>query len=137
MPKIYEPIRQDIIIGKSYTCEKLYDNRNLLRLKLVSICGDVLFVNFKEHISYRICDEGDCFKLLFDIPKSIGLGRLFYEIKNSDYLNWLKEQNYDSWDYSGVRHYGIYASNYMIDVLSHDEINVFRPTNICTVHLPK
>lgn len=45
-------------------------------------------------------------------------GTSLFEVENSKYLKWFKEESYDAWNVDEFKHYVIYTSDDILEVLS-------------------
>ncbi len=72
--------------------------------------------------SYRFTEEGCLLKTLdylVDTHKKKDFhGWCMFEVQNSNYLTWFKEESYDAYDTETFAHYAIYTEDGLIEVLS-------------------
>jgi len=78
---------------------------------------DLLRVSFEYTLGYRNAEEGFMIRLWHFNEKET-LGKIFYTIKNSTYIeffHYMTQEIYKEWD---ITHYGFYTQIDCIDVLS-------------------
>ena len=98
--------------------EKLIDDSNGVTICLKREQGlKVLKVTFDGVLSYRNTNESYLLKIWHDTEKS-KLGKTFYIIQNSSYVDFFNEMSlgaYSNWE---VKHFAIYTETDCVDVLS-------------------
>jgi len=82
----------------------------------------ILFKFLGAIYAYRFTEEGCFLKTLEYLKKnyesSFVHGTSLFEVENSQYLNWFKEESYDAWNTDEFKHYVIYTSDDILEVLS-------------------
>ncbi len=104
---------------KNYSIEAIHDDYEGFRILLRSdiLTDKVLKITFNNHVSYRNTDESFLLKLFGNTDEKL-LGKTFYLVCNSDYVDFFNESTmnlYTDWD---VIHYAIYTISDCIDILS-------------------
>ena len=102
--------------------EAIYDDNKGVRIILGcdQFKDRVLKVEIVDKISYRNTDESFMLKV-WDSMNKEDLGKTFYVVKNSSYIDFFKEMTFnlhDDWD---IEHYAIYTTEDCIDILSINE----------------
>ena len=82
-------------------------------------------IKFDTFLTYRVTDEGDLLKTLYEIenPDCLGISFLF-TVDNSLYLKWFCEQCYDIHDKNQITHYLIATTADVVDILNLHEPRV-------------
>jgi hypothetical protein len=84
----------------------------------ITICKDQILykVFFESFLSYRISDESILFRIIENNSDIID-NNIFYIVKNSSYINFLKETGafYDDVE---MIHYAIYTENECVDIVA-------------------
>ena len=72
--------------------------------------------------TYRFTEEGSFLKTFDYLNKNYSKpfvhGTSLFEVENSKYLKWFKEESYDAWNVDEFKHYVIYTSDDILEVLS-------------------
>ncbi|MBU4270175.1 hypothetical protein KJ644_01690 [Candidatus Dependentiae bacterium] len=80
-----------------------------------------IVINFGfNFIAYRITNEELRAKLYEDLKKDSEFDFKwgFYEVKNSEYVSWLKNESYSTIDTNKIIHYSLFDENYVLDILT-------------------
>ncbi len=111
-----------------YTCEEVLDGQSGFRISLRGRNGRSTTLLWRDNVlSYRKTEESDRIKLIDEMQSAGVLGKKLIYIENSDYINWIKEQNYIA-DFSKIRlrHFAILTSNDIIEVVDYEEPEVLN-----------
>jgi len=109
--------------------EGLYDDYEGFRILLrgEKPKSKILKVTFEDYLSYRNTDESNLLKV-WNNQSSKLLGRIFYKVQNSSYIDFfheMTEMSYLNWE---VTHYAIYTIEDCIDILGTSPPKVFWST---------
>ena len=77
----------------------------------------ILKISFEEILSYRNTDESYMLKIWNDNPNE-NLGRIFYRIDNSSYIDFFNEMTFGLYKNWKIVHYAIYTTKDCIDILT-------------------
>jgi hypothetical protein len=78
--------------------------------------SDTIKLSFEWIHSFRLTDEGDLLKMLFEQNGKMITG--FYRVENSSYLEWFNAQSAGVHTDKNIIHYLIVTVNDVVDVLS-------------------
>jgi hypothetical protein len=117
-------------INGVYYITGIESNPSYFKIKLeqesTAQCVEVLFSGFVS--AFRFVDEGLRLKLYSDLSEKYGADFYhywtFFEVKNSDYLQWLAVQSYTVSDFYELRHFVIMGSDCMLDIVTACEPEV-------------
>ncbi len=114
----WSPIGADSI-DKTYYCEGLHDDYEGFRIILKSDdqADGLLKILFENHLAYRNIDEGDRLRLWDEHPETQGK-HSFYNVENSEWVQWFLKENSGKYEPEEVSHYSIHTPNDVIDILS-------------------
>ncbi len=92
----YVALWQDVAANRRFELDELRDGVAGLRLELSDDAGRKVVILFDSQLCYRRMDEGDDLTDITDLRKSAGLGKVFYEVRDSDFLAWFHERSLGS-----------------------------------------
>jgi hypothetical protein len=105
--------------------ESITDTGVVLTIELNAADGTKFVVSFDDYISYRKIDEGDAFHILQDISETSQLGLLIYRVDQSEFIEWLKEENLGVRDSGPLKHFCVLTLDSVIDVIAYDEPKIY------------
>lgn len=129
----YRILHNKYFIGRYFDCLKLVNDMSGLKIYLQDKNNEKITIKFKYHIMFRYMDEGDALVLANDISEKSENGHVLYEIENSSLLGWVRAQNYGVYSFPNAKHYGIYTSNFVIDVLTYEDMIIIKNRKIFTI----
>ena len=97
--------------------ESLVDSGISLTIRLTSDDG-VMLIRFDDHLIYRKLDEGDALKMLDEMATSSSLGKTFYLVEKSEFLEWMERQTFGVKRAADFNHWVVAAANDWIDIVS-------------------
>lgn len=108
-------------LPKRLYCEGIHDDYEGLRilLKGEEKESSMLRLLFDAVLAYRNVDESYLLKTI-DKIEDPGQSTL-YVVENSSWVEWFKEESYNTLQNSKINHYAIYTPNDCIDILSEYE----------------
>jgi hypothetical protein len=118
--QILEPwIIPNVDVNEIYYIEAINDDYEGFRILLRSnnFSDKVLRVTFSNHLSYRNTDESFLLNLWGYTDKEV-LGKTFYLVSNSAYVDFFNESTENLYKEWNVIHYAIYTTSDCIDILS-------------------
>jgi hypothetical protein len=81
-------------------------------------------VSFDVVIAFRMCDEGDRLKTIFEVAASKGDAflphSLICTVENSKFIDWLMDENYGVNDVL-IKHYAVVTANDILDFLATND----------------
>lgn len=115
----WKPIEK---ISEKLYLEELKCNKDGLTLNLKENKNSpILIIHFDGYFSYRVTDEGDLLKTLYEIEESEDLGKwTLFVVENSLYIQWFHKQSFDTHRDDEIVHYLIATPNDVIEVLDSD-----------------
>lgn len=114
------PVLQEHAPAQSFDLARLLDKSGVLEIALLREDGSRFELLFPTYLAYRKLGEGDAFEALRSAADSTTLGRSFYRVEESGFLDWFIAQR------GGVRpndplfHFAIMTMNDIIDVICRD-----------------
>ena len=78
----------------------------------------VFRLSFDSHLAYRNIDEGNRLRSLPALTKTRTSIVTIYEVENSEWLRWFREESCGQYDRQKMYHWTIATPNDLIDVLS-------------------
>jgi hypothetical protein len=114
------PVLQEHAPEQLFDLDRLLDESGVLEIALLRQDGSRLELLFPSYLAYRKLDEGDAFEALKHAADSTKLGRSFYRVEESDFLDWYIVQR------GGIRandpliHFVVMTLNDIIDVICRD-----------------
>lgn len=124
--KSYEPVVKSIRASNRFDVMSYKSDRSGLKIYLASPINEIVIVHFESHIAFLETDEGDRIRLLNNMAKTNAINYVFYKNNNSCLKKYIKYQIYNNIYYNNSTHYMILSQNYIIDVLTMDNIMVYR-----------
>ena len=124
----WEPI---VNLSKNYYSESLIDTPDGFKLHLFDESGKKILVSFPNSVfAYRSTDDSFIYETLGFLEKNYETKFYsewaFFEIENSEYLEWLKRQSGEMYEAYGLRHFCIFTINAMIDIANDSEPEIFH-----------
>lgn len=83
---------------KIFDLEEMCERSGILTLHLIREQKYRLHVSYLDHLTFRKADEGDALETLDAIDATSQLGRSFYVVEDSEYVQWFVDQGH------GIRH---------------------------------
>lgn len=112
-----------------YSMSRLVDEGSCLTICLVSAdTTKNISLQFEKPLMYRLCDES--FVLNFPDKSDIDGMHSLYLFQNSELIKWMKNESRNSVTTEEVFHYIIITDEEYIDVLSFDEPNNIKCTQL-------
>ena len=114
------PVLQEHAPEQLFDLGRLLDESGVLEIALLRDDGGKFELLFPSYLAYRKLDEGDALRVLKDAADSTKLGRSFYRVEESDFLDWFIAQR------GGIRandpliHFVVMTMNDIIDVICRD-----------------
>jgi len=96
----------------------LTDDRGVLTVRMHTAADVQVGLTFEGYFAYRKRDEGDCLAELHDISAQGVIGRWFYEVEASEFLEWFHAKSFDVRQNQAIRHFLLATQNDFIDILS-------------------
>lgn len=99
--------------------EALHDDYEGFRILLKGETSDsaMLRISFEDKLSYKNTDESYLLEIWHTAEKDI-LGRTFYMIDNSTYVDFFNEMTHGLYSDWRIKHYAIYTVSDCIDIIS-------------------
>ena len=119
MANRFVPILQDHAPAEPFDLDKLADEWGILIIHLLATDGTRVRLVFDDYRAYRKRDEGDALRMLNDAKGA--LGRSFYRVEGSEFLEWFHAENYDTWRDRPLTHIVIMTIDDIIDVICRSE----------------
>lgn len=121
--------------AKSFGCKTL-DSENGLTVFLMdqswSEQGRICFE--RGLLAYRVTDEGKRLKLMASLDKTYGTAfyaeAMFFQVEQSEYLEWFNEQTFNSYDSFKITHYVVLSANEIVEVLATQEPTITVRANL-------
>jgi hypothetical protein len=120
------PIFQEHAHTWLYTLWKVVDEKGVLSVYIEGMDNAKFQVKFDTYIAYRKYDEGDGLLTLHFFRQHSALGRSFYRLYNSEFINWLKSESFETWSNERIAHYSIHTVDDIIDIISIDPPNLLK-----------
>jgi hypothetical protein len=99
--------------------QALHDDYEGFRLLLEDkVTGAVYRLAFDSNLAYRNIDEGDLLRSTATLIKTRTSIVTVYEVENSEWLRWFREESNGKYDSQKIYHWTITTPNDWIDVLS-------------------
>jgi len=113
----YLPILQEHAPSALYDLERRVDERGVLTLHLLRDDGGRRTPIFDGYLAYRKRDEGSALKTLGEAKDSGGLGKSFYRVEESEFLEWFEADGHGVNHDRGWMHVAIMTIDDIIDVI--------------------
>ncbi len=117
----YTPVLQEIVDGDRLHLESTIEHFGILELNISTDRKRFLKVVFDSHLAYRKVEEGDALLTISEIRNSVGTGKYIYLVNDSDFVNWIILQKFDTFRKGSLFHYMFALSDDIIDVISLEE----------------
>jgi hypothetical protein len=117
MPNRYVPILQEHAPSSLFDLDRLIDERGVLSVHLLHESGHRLSLTFEGYLAYRKRDEGNAMRTLSDASGSGGLGKSFYRVEDSSFLEWFEADGYGLHRAEGLVHVVVMTIDDVIDII--------------------
>jgi hypothetical protein len=94
----------------------LQDNIDSLKISISTESGEVIVLQFNDHLAYRCRNEGDALNTLSQILITGGLGHTIYEVRDSEFIRWFLDDR--TYECEGLRHFCLLTLNWLVDVIA-------------------
>jgi hypothetical protein len=101
-----------------YDLDELVDRKGILEIRLIDEGRRRLSITFDCYLAYRKLDEGDALVTLEEVTQRCELGKSFYLVEESSFLDWFVSQTCGSRSRDHLQHYAVHTINDVIDVIS-------------------
>ena len=116
----YLPVLQEHAPERSFDLDRLLDESGVLEIALLREDGSKFKLLFPTYLAYRRLDEGDALGALKDAADSTKLGRSFYRVEESGFLDWFVAQG-GIHSRDPLVHFVIMTANDIIDVICYED----------------
>lgn len=86
---MYEPVRLKWAIEGAPELNELSGRQGVVEVRLKDLHENLIVFSFDNHLAYRKLDEGDALVALAQLHATAQSGLLLYEVRNSDFIEWL------------------------------------------------
>ncbi|WP_427340828.1 hypothetical protein [Caloranaerobacter sp. DY30410] len=125
MNEIWSRWKEELRLPKKLVLDSLIDNIDGLILKFSDEDDEGLQVKvvFEDHVlSYRNRDEGEFLRKFKYLGDTYGdkfySNWSFFQVKNSEYIQWFNEENFGIHQNEDIRHYVFITVNDVVEILS-------------------
>ncbi len=115
----YVPVLQEHAPERLFDLGRLLDEYGRLEIGLLREDGSKLKLLFPTYLAYRKLDEGNALQTLSDAGSM--LGRSFYRVKESDFLDWFIAQSRGIHVKDPLIHFVVMTINDIIDVICNED----------------
>lgn len=114
-------------LPKDYYIADIHYDFDYLTLTIADGASDetILEVRFLYPIAHRVANESHRLRLL---SHSAPLAFVVV-VEPSDFLQWVQEESFDTWNYDRVRHFILSDSEWIVDVLADEDPELHWKTN--------
>lgn len=109
---------QEFSASGGYDLDELVDRKGVLEIRLVDEARRRLSITFDCYLAYRKLDEGDALVTLEEVSRRCELGKSFYVVDDSSFVDWFVSQTYEARSPDDLDHYAVHTINDVIDVIS-------------------
>ena len=118
------PVLQEHAPERLFDLDRLLDESGVLEIALLREDGGRFDLLFPTYLAYRKLDEGNALQALQDAADSTKLGRSFYRVEESDFLDWFVAQGHGIRASDPLIHFVVMTMNDVIDVICLNEPEV-------------
>lgn len=120
----YVPVLQEHAPVELFEFDRLLDEYGVLVIHLTGASGCGLALSFDDYLVYRKLDDGDALAAIDECAGSAELGRSFYRVEGSDFLDWFVAQSHGVRAKDALIHLTVMTTNDIIDVICFAEPKV-------------
>ncbi|SFN01071.1 hypothetical protein [Dokdonella immobilis] len=117
----YVNIFQKFESKEPYVFDLLLDRGGVLVVELMDVDGKRVRCKFDSYLAYRKVGESDSLILINELHKQSMLGKSFFRVNSSDFINWFQSQNHSVRELNSLAHYAIVTLDDVIDVVALSE----------------
>ena len=99
----------------------------VLTLELDMAGGPPVRVMFEDAYAYFVRDEGDALKTLNELKARGNFGKTLYEVVDSHFMDWFREESLGIRDHVGLKHFRVVTHNLMADIISREDPQIIGP----------